>query len=131
MRPYRHLHAYQLTRGLLAGVYEAIPEASSADSMAHRLRTSAVAAANSLVGISSELTAPTGAASSPHATSAAERGGGIGSATRTRLESARQALTEVAEILAECHRHGHLSEHWYETLRTSQESAAAALADLG
>ncbi len=135
MRPYRHLEAYQLTRRLLAGVYEATPAAASSDAMSHRLRSSAVAAANSLIGISAEAGVSTASAPLAEAAAASMKSPGVGSPApdrveSARVESARQALGEVAEILAECHRHGQLSERWYETLRTSQERAAAALAEL-
>lgn len=111
MSAYHHLEAYQLTRSLLAGVYQAMPPEPE-NELKQRLRHAAVAAATSLVGVSpepseSEAQADTG-----------------------KLQQARTALAEVARTLAECHRDGHLPEHWYETLRASHDRATEALAAL-
>ncbi len=136
MRPYRHLEAYQLTRRLLAGVYEVTPAQAHSDAMSHRLRSSAVAAANSLVGISSEagVTATSVPLGEAAVASMQTLGGAVpqqpARALSARVELARQALDDVANVLAEYHRQGQLSDHSYETLRGSQERATAALAEL-
>ena len=135
MRPYRHLEAYQLTRRLLAGVYEVTPAQAHSDAMSHRLRSSAVAAANSLVGISAEAGVTATSVPLGEATVASMQSisGAVPQPVRTlsaRLELARQALDDVANVLAEYHRQGRLSDHSYETLRGSQERASAALAEL-
>ena len=115
MPQYQHLEAYQLTRTLLVGIYEATP-AEPEDGLAHRLRCAAVTAASSLMG----------AASSP--------GDCDLEVSRKpppeQLASARQALDQVATTLVEYHRSGALSEYWYEALHARQSRAAEALSSL-
>lgn len=105
MRDYRHLEAYQLTRGLLAGICCAAPAAGTF----RRLRHAAVAAAASIADGS---TSPSSEAF-------------LGS-----LEEAQAALLEVAREIESCRRTGSLGQRAASILAQRQARAARALATL-
>jgi hypothetical protein len=105
MREYRQLEAYQLARGLLAGVCAAAPAGAAGS----RLRHAAVTATTRIADGWSR---------------AGE------DSLEGSLDVARAALAEVAQLIAAARQEGQLNENLAEALLARQARAAQAVESL-
>lgn len=106
MREYRQLEAYQLARGLVAGVCAAAPAGDSGLRLRHAAVTAAARIADgwTLAGAQEPV--------------------------RGSLDVARAALAEVGELIAAALRRGELREELAAALLSRQERAAQAVESL-